>query len=190
MILQVLAPRGEKTRCKFNEFDGGEIYAPLRKLAHGFWREPFLAGWGGAPHNAGREWADRSLNHNYLVSHPWIVSMPLPVRILVGPEALARKPVIRGTRVAVEFIPEAMAAGRFDTEIPDQSPPASRVTLFSPVSRCRLIPAKRMKPSAGFRNDSSAVPPAMKSSKIWRPRSLTAEDTTSKIKIVCEYRKV
>jgi hypothetical protein len=32
-------------RCNFNEFAGGEIYAPLRKLAHGIWRERDFATW-------------------------------------------------------------------------------------------------------------------------------------------------
>jgi len=38
--------------------------------------------------------------------------MPWPERILVDPEILAGKPVIRGTRIAVEFILELPAAGQ------------------------------------------------------------------------------
>jgi uncharacterized protein (DUF433 family) len=37
--------------------------------------------------------------------------MALPERIMVDPEILAGKPLIRGTRLAVEFILELMAAG-------------------------------------------------------------------------------
>ena len=38
--------------------------------------------------------------------------MPLSERIVVDPEVLAGKPVIRGTRLAVEFILEVLAAGQ------------------------------------------------------------------------------
>jgi uncharacterized protein (DUF433 family) len=43
--------------------------------------------------------------------------MPLSERIVVDPEILAGKPVIRGTRLAVEFILELLAAGQSETEI-------------------------------------------------------------------------
>jgi uncharacterized protein (DUF433 family) len=43
--------------------------------------------------------------------------MPWPERIVVDPEILAGKPVIRGTRMAVEFILELLAAGRAESEI-------------------------------------------------------------------------
>ncbi len=42
--------------------------------------------------------------------------MPLPERIAVGPEILGGKPVIRGTRLAVEFILELLAAGQSENE--------------------------------------------------------------------------
>lgn len=37
--------------------------------------------------------------------------MPLAERIVMDPEVLAGKPVIRGTRLSVEFILELLAAG-------------------------------------------------------------------------------
>jgi hypothetical protein len=41
--------------------------------------------------------------------------MPLSERIVVDPEILAGKPVIRGTRLAVEFILELLAAGQSES---------------------------------------------------------------------------
>ena len=43
--------------------------------------------------------------------------MPWPERIVVDPEILSGKPVIRGTRLAAEFILELLAAGQSETEI-------------------------------------------------------------------------
>jgi len=43
--------------------------------------------------------------------------MPWPERIVVDPEILAGKPVIRGTRLAVEFILELLAANQPEPEI-------------------------------------------------------------------------
>ena len=43
--------------------------------------------------------------------------MPLSERIVVDPEVLAGKPVIRGTRQAVEFILELLAAGQSESEL-------------------------------------------------------------------------
>jgi uncharacterized protein (DUF433 family) len=43
--------------------------------------------------------------------------MPLSERIVVDPEVLAGKPVIRGTRLAVEFILEILAAGQSEREL-------------------------------------------------------------------------
>ena len=38
-------------------------------------------------------------------------------RVVVDPEILAGKPVIRGTRLAVEFVLELLAAGQSEREI-------------------------------------------------------------------------
>ncbi len=43
--------------------------------------------------------------------------MPLLERIVVDPEILAGKPVIRGARLAVEFILDLLAAGQSEDNI-------------------------------------------------------------------------
>lgn len=43
--------------------------------------------------------------------------MALLERIVVDPEVLAGKPVIRGTRLAVEFILELLAAGQTESDL-------------------------------------------------------------------------
>jgi uncharacterized protein (DUF433 family) len=43
--------------------------------------------------------------------------MPWSERIIADPETLAGKPVIRGTRIAVELILELLAAGQPEREI-------------------------------------------------------------------------
>ncbi|HTQ56529.1 MAG TPA: DUF433 domain-containing protein [Bryobacteraceae bacterium] len=43
--------------------------------------------------------------------------MGRPDRIVIDPEILAGKPVIRGTRLAVEFILDLLAAGQSEADI-------------------------------------------------------------------------
>jgi len=43
--------------------------------------------------------------------------MSWPHRIVVDPEVLAGKPVIRGTRLAVEFVLDLLAAGQSEAEV-------------------------------------------------------------------------
>ena len=43
--------------------------------------------------------------------------MSWPDRIVIDPEVLAGKPVIRGTRLAVEFILDLLAAGQSEADI-------------------------------------------------------------------------
>jgi len=43
--------------------------------------------------------------------------MPLPERIVVDPEVLAGKPVIRGTRLAAELILGLLAAGESEADV-------------------------------------------------------------------------
>ena len=43
--------------------------------------------------------------------------MSWPERIVIDPEILAGKPVVRGTRLAVEFILELLAAGQSEADI-------------------------------------------------------------------------
>jgi uncharacterized protein (DUF433 family) len=57
--------------------------------------------------------------------------MPWPERISVDPEILAGKPVIRGTRLAVEFILELLAAGRSESEILSDYPGLAREDILA-----------------------------------------------------------
>ena len=43
--------------------------------------------------------------------------MPWSERIVVDPQIVAGKPVIRGTRLAVEFVLELLAAGQSETDL-------------------------------------------------------------------------
>ncbi len=48
--------------------------------------------------------------------------MSLPDRITLDPQVLAGKPVVRGTRLAVELILELLAAGQKEAEILESYP--------------------------------------------------------------------
>jgi uncharacterized protein (DUF433 family) len=60
--------------------------------------------------------------------------MPWPERIIVDPEILAGKPVIRGTRLAVEFILELLAAGQSGDEILTNYPGLTREDILASLS--------------------------------------------------------
>ncbi len=55
-------------------------------------------------------------------------------RIVVDPDILSGKPVIRGTRLAVEFILELLAAGQAEAEILDNYPGLAREDLLACLS--------------------------------------------------------
>lgn len=57
--------------------------------------------------------------------------MPTIERIIVDPEILAGKPVIRGTRLAVEFILELLAAGRSEQELLADYPGLTRDDILA-----------------------------------------------------------
>jgi uncharacterized protein (DUF433 family) len=57
--------------------------------------------------------------------------MPWPDRIIVDPEILVGKPVIRGTRLAVEFILELLAAGQSENEILANYPGLTREDILA-----------------------------------------------------------
>ena len=57
--------------------------------------------------------------------------MPWPERITVDPEILAGKPVIRGTRLAVELILELLAAGRSESAILSDYPGVTREDILA-----------------------------------------------------------
>ena len=60
--------------------------------------------------------------------------MRLSERIVVDPEVLAGKPVIRGTRLAVEFILELLAAGQSENEILADYPGLTREDILACIS--------------------------------------------------------
>jgi uncharacterized protein (DUF433 family) len=60
--------------------------------------------------------------------------MPWSERIHQDPEILAGKPVIRGTRLAVEFILELLAAGRSEADIIDDYPGLTREDILACLS--------------------------------------------------------
>ena len=60
--------------------------------------------------------------------------MRLSERIVVDPEVLAGKPVIRGTRLAVEFILELLAAGQSEEEILTNYPGLTREDILACLS--------------------------------------------------------
>ena len=57
--------------------------------------------------------------------------MPLSERIVVDPKILAGKPVIRGTRLAVEFILELLAAGQTEADILTNYPGLTREDVLA-----------------------------------------------------------
>ena len=60
--------------------------------------------------------------------------MPLSQRIVVDPEVLAGKPVIRGTRLAVEFIMELLAAGQSENDLLTSYPGLTRDDILACLS--------------------------------------------------------
>ena len=60
--------------------------------------------------------------------------MPLSERIVVDTEVLAGKPVIRGTRLAVEFILGLLAAGQSENELLANYPGLTRDDILACLS--------------------------------------------------------
>jgi len=60
--------------------------------------------------------------------------MRLTERIVVDPEVLAGKPIIRGTRLAVEFILELLAAGQREDDILANYPGLEREDILACLS--------------------------------------------------------
>jgi uncharacterized protein (DUF433 family) len=60
--------------------------------------------------------------------------MPLSEHITIDPEILAGKPVIRGTRLAVEFILELLASGQSETDILANYPGLRREDILACLS--------------------------------------------------------
>jgi len=60
--------------------------------------------------------------------------MPLSERIVVDPQLLDGKPVIRGTRLAVESILELLAAGQSENELMRNYPGLAREDILACLS--------------------------------------------------------
>lgn len=60
--------------------------------------------------------------------------MPLSERIVVDPGILAGKPVIKGTRLAVEFILELLAAGQGESDLLASYPGLTREDILACLS--------------------------------------------------------
>jgi uncharacterized protein (DUF433 family) len=60
--------------------------------------------------------------------------MPVSERVVIDPNVLAGKPVIRGTRLAVEFILELLAAGQSESEVLANYPGLSREDILACLS--------------------------------------------------------
>jgi uncharacterized protein (DUF433 family) len=60
--------------------------------------------------------------------------MPPSERIVVDPEVLAGKPVIRGTRLAVEFVLELLAAGQSEDDLLKYYPGLTREDILACLS--------------------------------------------------------
>ncbi len=60
--------------------------------------------------------------------------MSLSERVVIDPQVLAGKPVIRGTRLAVEFILELLAAGQSESEVLANYPGLSREDILACLS--------------------------------------------------------
>lgn len=59
------------------------------------------------------------------------MAMPVSERIVIDPEILAGKPVIRGTRIAVELILDLLAAGQSENEILANYPGLAREDILA-----------------------------------------------------------
>ena len=59
------------------------------------------------------------------------MSMALSERIVVDPEILAGKPVVRGTRLAVEFLLELLAAGQSENDVLSNYPGLTREDILA-----------------------------------------------------------
>jgi len=57
--------------------------------------------------------------------------MRVSERVVMDPEILAGKPVIKGTRLAVEFVLELLAAGQSESEILTSYPGLAREDILA-----------------------------------------------------------
>jgi uncharacterized protein (DUF433 family) len=65
--------------------------------------------------------------------------MTWPERIVIEPEILAGKPVVRGTRLAVEFILELLAAGQSEAAILANYPGLTRDDILACLAHASYL---------------------------------------------------
>ena len=65
--------------------------------------------------------------------------MPFQERLMMDPGILAGKPVIRGTRLAVEFVLELLAAGQTQEQILESYPGLTREDILACLSYASQI---------------------------------------------------
>ncbi|HVW86922.1 MAG TPA: DUF433 domain-containing protein [Bryobacteraceae bacterium] len=70
--------------------------------------------------------------------------MPLSGRIVVDPDILAGKPVVCGTRLAVEFILELLAAGESREDLLANYPGLTRDDILACLSYASQLPRGRI----------------------------------------------
>jgi uncharacterized protein (DUF433 family) len=69
--------------------------------------------------------------------------MSWPGRIVVDPDVLAGKPVVRGTRLAVEFILDLLAAGQSEADIVAIYPGLRREDVLACLAYAQNAPETR-----------------------------------------------
>jgi uncharacterized protein (DUF433 family) len=69
--------------------------------------------------------------------------MSWPDRIVVDPNVLAGKPVVRGTRLAVEFILDLLAAGQSEADIVANYPGLVREDVVACLAYAQHAPETR-----------------------------------------------
>jgi uncharacterized protein (DUF433 family) len=65
--------------------------------------------------------------------------MAWPERIVADPDILAGKPIIRGTRIAVELILELLAAGQSEVQILSDYPGLAREDILASLAYARYL---------------------------------------------------
>jgi uncharacterized protein (DUF433 family) len=79
----------------------------------------------------------------------WPFTMTDQPRITLAPAVLAGKPVIRGTRLSVEFIIGLMADGWSETDIPKNYPGVAHDDIIACLAYARdLLSSEKVFPSA------------------------------------------
>jgi len=70
-------------------------------------------------------------------------------RIVLNPEVLAGKPVVRGTRLAVEFVIDLLASGWSESQILDNYPGLTHDDILACLAYARdTLSSERVFPSA------------------------------------------